>query len=317
MVYTHLTEMERYQVFSLTKAGHKPSFIARELSRHPSTIYRELKRNLVFDPQIAGYSPSRAHHLARCRVISRSRAQRISKATWDLVVARLCCRYSPEQISGDLARWGIARISHERIYQYIWADKRKNGNLWTFLRGRLRRGRRYRVNRQRGQIVGRVGIEQRPAIVNARGRRGDYEIDTVFGKGRKCALVTMVDRRARFLVVEKVATKHAKGVATALVAGLQRTGRRVHTLTSDNGKEFALHRQVSTALGAKFFFARPYASWERGTNENTNGLLRQYFLKDCDFSVITQEAINFAVNELNRRPRKTLGFRTPHEVFFA
>jgi transposase, IS30 family len=317
MVYTHLTRMERYQIFSLIEAGHKPPFIAAQLSRHPSTIYRELKRNLVFDPKITGYSPSRADSLARSRVLIRSRTKRISEATWLLVIARLRLRYSPEQISGDLAHRGLAGISHERIYQHIWADKRSSGTLWTCLRGRLRRGRRYRVNRQRGQIVGRIGIEQRPPIANERRRCGDYEIDTVFGKGRKSPLVTMVDRCSRFLVVKQVASKHAIGVARALVTGLRNTGRPVHTITSDNGKEFALHRQVSAALNAQFYFARPYASWERGTNENTNGLLRQYFPKDCDFSTITQEAIDLAVNELNHRPRKTLGFKSPHEVFFA
>ena len=316
MGYTHLTVVERYQIFSLTKAGHKPTFIARQLFRHPSTIYRELKRNLVFDPRVPGYSPSRAHSLARYRVIVRSLTKRISKETWQVVEARLRCRLSPEQISGELARNGTC-ISHERIYRYIWADKRKQGDLWTFLRGKLRRGRRYRINRQRGQIVGRIGIEHRPAIANERRRRGDYEIDTVFGKGRKAPLLTIVDRRTKFLVVEQVASKHAEGVATGLIRGLQGTGRRVHTITSDNGKEFAQHRQVANTLNAKFFFARPYASWERGTNENTNGLLRQYFPKERDFSTITQEEIDFAVHELNHRPRKLLGFRTPNEVFFA
>jgi IS30 family transposase len=202
MFYTHLTEVERYQIFSLTKVGHKAPFIARQLSRHPSTIYRELKRNLVFDPRITGYSPSRAHDLARYRVICRSHTKRISKETWQQVENRLRRRHSPEQISGALAGTR-ANISHERIYQHIWADKRRQGNLWTFLRGRLRRGRRYRVNRQRGQIPGRVGIEYRPAIANDRRRRGDYEIDTIFGKGRKAPLLTIVDRRARFVVVER------------------------------------------------------------------------------------------------------------------
>jgi len=316
MGYTHLTIFERYQIFSLTKAGHKPAFVARQLSRHSSTIYRELKRNLIFDPGIPGYSPARAHSLARYRGIVRSRTKRISKQTWQLVQNRLRCRHSPEQISGELARTGTC-ISHERIYLYIWADKRKKGDLWTFLRGKLRRGRRYRINRQRGQIIGRIGIELRPTIANERRRRGDYEIDTVFGRGRKAPLLTIVDRRTKFLVVEQVASKHADGVATGLIQGLQRTRRRVHTITSDNGKEFAQHQQVAKTLKAKFFFARPYASWERGTNENTNGLLRQYFPKERDFSTITQKEIDFAVLELNHRPRKTLGFKTPHEVFFA
>lgn len=316
MVYTHLTVLERYQIFSLMKAGHKTLFIARQLERHPSTIYREIKRNLVLDHRVTGYSPSRAEDLARSRVIIRSRTKRISHATWQQVEERLRWRHSPEQISGVLATKGI-RVSHERIYRHIWMDKRRQGTLWMFLRGKLRRGRRYRVNQQRGQIIGRVGIECRPAIANERRRCGDYEIDTVFGAGRKAPLVTMVDRRSKFLLVQQVPSKHAAGVADALIESLQRCGRKTHSITSDNGKEFAQHQRVAKALKAKFFFARPYASWERGTNENTNGLLRQYFPKDRDFTSITDEEINYAVNELNHRPRKTPGFRTPHDVFFA
>ena len=151
----------------------------------------------------------------------------------------------------------------------------------------------------------------------ARKRRGDWEIDTVFGKRGRAALVTIVDRRTKFFVVELVASKHAAGVAEAVIRGLARLQRRVHTITSDNGKEFALPQQIASALKAKFYFARPYALWERGTNENSNGLLRQYFPKDHNFSLITQQQIDFAVNEMNHRPRKTLGFRTPHALFFA
>jgi IS30 family transposase len=316
MGYTHLTSEQRYQIFSLKQAGLSNPAVARELGRHRSTIARELKRNLVFDPKLSGYSPSRAHALARHRIISRAHRKRISMETWQAVCQQLDARLSPEQISGRGARLGLAPVSHESIYRYIWADKRKGGELWRCLRGRLRRGRRYRTYGNRGQIVGRVGIEHRPAAANARRRRGDYEIDTVFGRRHKAALLTIVDRRSRFTLVEKIPSKQAAGIATALVSALTRTGRRIHTITSDNGKEFAHHRQVAKALNAKFFFARPYASWERGTNENTNGLLRQYFPKDRDFSTITQAEIDFAVHQLNHRPRKTLGFRTPHEVFY-
>jgi len=317
MGYTHLTNEERYQLFILEKAGHPLDFIAVQLGRHRSTIYRELHRNIVFDPRIVGYSPSRAHDLARSRVTIRSYAKRISRQTWEAVEQELRVRHSPEQISAVLASGSGVQVSHESIYRHVWKDKKAGGDLWRCLRGRLRRGRRYRVNRQRGQIVGRVGIEHRSAIANKRGRRGDFEIDTVFGAGRKAALVTIVDRRSRFLIVEKVATKHAEVVADSLIDGLRRTGRRVHSITSDNGKEFSQHQRVSKALDAKFFFARPYASWERCTNENTNGPLRQYFPKNLDFRTITQEDLDFVADEMNHRPRKILGFRTPHAVFFA
>lgn len=315
--YTHLTTNERYQLFSLQKAGHTISDIARQLNRHRSTIHRELKRNLVFDPKIKGYSPSRADNLAQYRVIVRCCTKRISHETWAIIEGYLRIRYSPQQACDELALVHKINVSHESVYLRIWKDKRIGGNLWTFLRGKLHRGRRYRRNKFRGQIQGRISMAERPAIANARGRRGDFEVDLVFGKGQKTALVTIVDRRSRFVMVEKVPSKHADIVAQSLIKALTRTGRKVHSITSDNGKEFAYHSQVAKALNAKFFFARPYASWERGTNENTNGLLRQYFPKDHNFSTITQKEIDFAVNELNHRPRRVLGSRKPHHVFFA
>ena len=233
------------------------------------------------------------------------------------MIERLHQKFSPEQISGHLAASGL-QISHERIYQHIWADKRGGGFLWQHLRGRQRRGRRYKSYRSRskGQIVGRVGIEHRPAIVDQRRRIGDVEVDLMLGKGRRQALLTIVDRRARYLAVEKVAGKHADVVAGALIRALSKLGRKTLTITSDNGKEFSQHQRISQETGASYYFARPYASWERGTNENTNGLLRQYFPKDRDFSTITNEEINFAVNQLNAGPRKTLSFKTPAELFF-
>lgn len=317
MSYQHLAEHERYQIFILKQAGIAIDEIARQLSRHRSTIYRELKRNLVPDHRVKDYSPSRAHTLAHNRKLIRAHRRRISRATWDDIEAKLRCRLSPEQISGQHRLQGLPRVSHEMIYRHIWKDKQAGGDLWRFLRGKLRRGRRYRRNRQRGQIVGRVGIEHRSPVVEARRRRGDWEIDTVFGQRGRSALVTLVDRRTRFIVIEKVSSKHASGVAEAVIRGLSKLQRRVHTITSDNGKEFALHQLIAQALNAKFYFARPYASWERGTNENSNGLLRQYFPKKHDFNLITQNQIDFAAREMNDRPRKTLGFRTPNELFFA
>lgn len=317
MSYTHLTTYERYQIFILQKAGLNPPAIAKQLDRHRSTINRELDRNLVADPRLPGYSPSRADGLAHARVIRRSCCKRISTETWHAVHEHLRERLSPEQISGRRARPGLPAISHESIYRHVWANRKQGGTLWMHLRGRLRRGRRYRRNHQRGQIANRVGIEHRALIVEERRRCGDYEVDTVFGRRYRAPLLTIVDRRSRYLMVQPLASKHAGPVAAALVEALRESARPVHTITSDNGKEFARHQEVAQALGAQFYFARPYASWERGTNENTNGLLRQYFPKDRDFSTITPQEIDFAVHQLNHRPRKTLGFRTPHEVFFA
>ena len=318
MAYTHLAEHERYQIFSLEKATVPVDKIAAQLGRHRSTIYRELKRNRVFDPKITGYSPSRADALARYRKIVKRR-YRVSSATWKLVWERLERKWSPEQISKTLAIEGTGQVSHETIYRRVWADQQRGGMVWQNLRLQLTRGRRYRRYGKRGQMVGRIGIEHRAAIVERRSRRGDWEIDTVFGRRGESsnALLTMVDRRTKLLVVQKVASKHADCVARAIVHGLEHVHRRVHTITSDNGREFAKHREIAARLNAKFYFARPYASWERGTNENTNGLLRQYFPKTRDFSSISQDEINLAMNQLNHRPRKTLGFKTPHALFFA
>jgi len=318
MGYTHLTAIERYQIFSLQKVNVPVEQIAKQLGRHSSTIYRELERNLVFDPRMTGYSPSRADALARYRKIVKPR-YKVPAVTWDRVWERLHRNWSPEQISETLAIEGKGRVSHETIYRRIWADKQKGGLHWQHLRLRLTRGRRYRHYGKRGQIVGRIGIEHRATIVEKRSRRGDWEIDTVFGRRGESrdALVTMVDRRTKLLVIRKVASKHALGVARAIVDGLRQLRRPVHTITSDNGREFAMHAAIAANLKAKFYFARPYASWERGTNENTNGLLRQYFPKSRDFSSISQDEIEHAVNQLNHRPRKTLGFKTPHALFFA
>ena len=317
MDYQHLAVHERYQIFALKKAGLCVSAIARQLKRHRCTVYRELKRNLVLDYRVKEYSPSRAQAQAHSRKLIRAHRRRISASIWLEIESRLQVRLSPEQICGERDLLKRCSVSHETIYRHIWKDKQTGGQLWQFLRGKLHRGRRYRRNAQRGQIAGRVGIEQRAPIVEVRARRGDWEIDTVFGRRGRSALVTLVDRRTRFFVVEKVASKHAAGVAQAVIRALAKLKRRVHTITSDNGKEFALHQQIAKELNAKFYFARPYASWERGTNENSNGLLRQYFPKHHDFNLITQEQIDFAVHEMNLRPRKTLGYKTPYALFFA
>ena len=207
-------------------------------------------------------------------------------------------------------------ILTESIYQRIWQDKRQGGILWQCLRHRLRRGKRGQVRRSRGLIIGRVGIEYRPLIVETRSRIGDWEADTVFGRQSQAPLLTLVDRRSRYCVIAPLQSKQAKHVGERMVTALSALNTQVHTITSDNGKEFAQHKAVSQALRADFYFARPYASWERGTNENTNGLLRQFFPKQHDFNSITQGEIEQAMHLLNNRPRKCLGWLTPNEVFF-
>ena len=315
MSYTHLTEGERYQIFSLLKAGFTQFQIAQQLQRHRSTIHRELSRNLMQDYRVTGYSPSRANNLARYRIRAKAHFK-ISSGTWQEVIAFLKQLWSPAQISYRRKLAGLSPISAEIIYQYIWRDKRRGGHLWQYLRHRLRRGKRGQARRSRGLIIGRVGIEYRPAVVDARSRIGDWEADTVFGRQSQAPLLTIVERRSRYLMLAQLNSKQAKHVGERMIEALSSLGKPVHTITSDNGKEFAQHKWVSESLQADFYFARPYASWERGTNENTNGLLRQFFPKQHDFNRITHEEIEHAMQLLNNRPRKCLGWLTPAEVFF-
>ena len=313
--YQHLTEAERYQIFILLKAGFSHKAIALQLQRHRSTIHRELKRNLVIDARVTTYSPSRANNQAGYRRRIKPHFK-ISNDTWAAVIIQLKQRWSPEQICYRRKLAGLSPISPESIYQRIWQDKRQGGMLWQCLRHRLRRGKRGQLRRARGLIIGRVGIEYRPLIVESRSRIGDWEADTVFGRQSQAPLLTLVDRRSRYCVIAPLQSKQAKHVGERMVTALSALNTQVHTITSDNGKEFAQHKAVSQALQAGFYFARPYASWERGTNENTNGLLRQFFPKQHDFNSITQGEIEQAMHLLNNRPRKCLGWLTPNEVFF-
>jgi len=215
-----------------------------------------------------------------------------------------------------LQRFGPFTVSHERIYQFVLADKQDGGDLYRHLRCQKQRKKRYGTRDHRGQLSGRTSIEDRPAIVAQRARLGDWELDTIIGKGHKQALVSLTERKARLTLLAKVERKTADQVATTIVRLLRPHAKKVHTLTADNGKEFAQHKTIAASLDADFYFAHPYASWERGTNENMNGLIRQYFPKHRDFRTVTDEEIQQAMDRLNNRPRKCLGYRTPNEVFF-
>jgi IS30 family transposase len=304
MNYTHLTREERYQIYALKKAGHTQSEIANVLERSPSTISRELSRNCGG----RGYRPKQAQQLAcNRRAIN---ARRIDDATWQFAQDRLHEQWSPEQISNHAA------ISIETVYQRVYADKKAGGLLWQQLRCQKQRKKRYGKTDRRGIIPNRQSIEQRPAIVEERSRIGDWEADTIIGKNHRQAIVSLVERKTGFTLIHKVERKTAQAVSDAMTRLLKPHRGRVHTITSDNGREFADHEAISKQLQASFYFAHPYASWERGTNENTNGLIRQYFPKNRDFTTITQQEINTAMERLNNRPRKRLGYQTPNQVFF-
>lgn len=310
--YTQLAREQRYQIYALKKAGHSQSLIAELLGVHKSTISRELRRN----HGLRGYRPKQAHEFARQRQQDKPRS-RIPPDTWTTVERLLRLQWSPEQITGWLKKTGQGSISHEWIYQHIYSDKAAGGDLHINLRCQKKRRKRYGSKSIRGQLVDRQSIEDRPAQVESRCRVGDWEVDTIIGKGHQQAIVSLIERKARLALLAKVEQKSADQVARAIVRLLEPHTDKVHTLTSDNGKEFAKHKEISKKLSATFYFAHPYSSWERGSNENMNGLVRQYFPKNCELKAVTDKEIQIVMHRLNNRPRKCLGYLTPNEVFFG
>jgi IS30 family transposase len=311
MRYAHLTRDERYQIHILKQAGKNQSEIAHLMKRDKSTISRELKRNCG----ARGYRPKQSHELSLARMRAKDNGRRVSAATWAFTDIKLRELWSPQQICGYLKANDMPSVSHESIYQRIYADKRAGGTLHANLRCQKQRKKRYGARERRGTIPNQVSIEQRPAIVDGRERFGDWEADLVIGAGQQQALVTLNERKSRYTLIDKVARKTAQAVSDTMIALLTPFSPWVHTLTTDNGKEFAQHERIARSIDAAFFFAHPYCSWERGANENMNGLIRQFFPKKMHFDKISENDIAVAVDSLNHRPRKCLGFKTPHEVF--
>jgi len=312
MAYKQLAPEKRYGLKAYMQAGFSISQIAKELMVHKTTLYREIRRNTGR----RGYRPKQANMKALQR---RYCSQKASRLTIDLIVRivyLLRLDLSPEQISGYLKKNHNIDISHETIYQYVLKDKANGGDLYNHLRHySKKRRKRYGSHDKRGQIPNRVSIDKRPEIVDLKERIGDWETDTVIGKNHKGALVTAVERKSKFTCIRYVPYKRADLVAKALIDMLRPFQDKVHTITNDNGKEFAQHLKISKGLKADVYFAHPYSAWERGLNENTNGLIRQYFPKNNSFDNITPEDVIFVQNRLNMRPRKSLNFKTPMEEF--
>lgn len=311
MSYKQLTREQRYQIHILIKEGYKQTQIAQLLGFHKSTICRELQRNS--GPN--GYFPNQAAVLARRRR-KQSHGPRIGRKIWPRVERLLRQQWSPQQIRGRLKLERQRTVSHERIYQYIYADKRRGGSLHLHLRSQKKQRKRYGGYIRRGQIPNRVGIEQRPAIVSSKRRFGDWEGDTIIGARHQGAILSLVERKSKLTRLHKLKSKAASEVRDRSIEVLTPLAERVRTITLDNGKEFVLHEEITAALHAPIYFSHPYAAWERGLNENTNGLVRQYFPKKHDFTKVTDRQIQQVEQRLNDRPRKTLGYRTPNEVFF-
>jgi IS30 family transposase len=315
MSYRQITYAERYTLGRLRQHGLSVAAIARVLGRHRSTVSREVWRHRTHHD--GSYRPQLADWYARGRRRRSRRNTQFTAADWARVEGLVREDWSPEQIAGWLRRHGRLRISHETIYRRIWMDKQAGGTLYRHLRGaRKQKRKRYGAYDSRGRLAGKRPISTRPPGAAHRSRLGHWEGDTMLGAGQAgpCVL-TLVERRSGFVVIGKLARRTAPFVNQRLHQLIQRQPRPVRTLTVDNGTEFHSYAALETRLPTRFYFATPHHSWERGTNENTNGLLRQYFPKRQSMADLTQHDCNRIAKKLNRRPRKRLGYRTPEECY--
>jgi transposase, IS30 family len=312
----HLTEQQRHQIYAYRDSNKSQTFIAEALGVDKSTICRELKRNS--DLRNNTYKPELAQRKSKERKATKYKATKFTtRMTRIARVLLVRYQYSPEQIVGYCKRKCIPMVSIERLYQWLWRDKKQGGLLHTHLR---RKGRQYRKRGNskdtRGIIKDRVDISSRPAIVDEKTRFGDLEFDTVIGKNHKGALLTINDRATGLVWIRLLTSKEASPLTDKAIEALMPYKDLIHTATADNGKEFAYHKKIAESLEISVYFARPYHSWERGANENTNGLIRQYFPKGSDFDLITERQVQEVQDKLNNRPRKRLGFMSPNELFF-
>jgi IS30 family transposase len=309
----HLTLDQRYQIeFGISK-GWTFSRIASEIGKDKSVVSREINRNS--DQRNLVYKADLAQDKTSLRHKSKNKFISFTPQIKQTVSELLQKDFSPEQIVGRCRLENIQCVCHETIYQFVWEDKRQGGQLYKHLRTKGKKYRKRGHNKDsRGIIPNRVDISNRPPIVEQKERFGDLEIDLVIGKKHKHALLTINDRATGCLFMDKVIGKDADFIKSATIQLLEPWMPLIHTITSDNGKEFAQHQNIAENLNIDFFFAKPYHSWERGANENLNGLIRQYFPKKHNFTSITKQQIKEVQNKLNNRPRKRLGFKTPNEI---
>ena len=313
MAYTHLSLEDRNYIEKRLKQKESLNRIAQDLGRSQSTLSRELARNTG----LRGYRYQQADKKAKQRHHEKPKAIKLTVALVLTINHLLEQDWSPEQISGRLKEEGKDTVCPETIYQHVQRDKQAQGKLHLHLRRHTKKYRK-RYGAKTGSVKGipnRVDIDERPEVVNQRERLGDWEADTMIGKGHKGVLVTLDERKSKLRLALPVARKTSEAVTGGLISLLSAFKMWVHTVTFDNGKEFASHEEVAQAIGCKTYFAKPYHSWERGQNENANGLLRQYFPKAMGLLDVTTQQVLDAVHKLNSRPRKCLGFKTPYEVF--
>ena len=310
---SHVTEGQRYAIESMLKQGYTQKEISIVIEKDKSVVSREIKRNK--DQRNGIYGADLAQRKYETRKQDKPKAIRFTEKIKKNVESKLGKKWSPEQISSTMTIECGHTVSHERIYQHIIEDKKKGGKLYKNLRRRKKYKNRIGDMDNRGKIKNQKSIKERPVEVEEKTRVGDFEVDLVMGANHKGALVTINDRKSGYAKIKLVKSKDSKKVAKAIIQALMPYKNHLHTITSDNGKEFSEHQYISEKLGIEFYFAEPYSSWQRGANENLNGLIRQYFPKKTSFEEMSWREIKKVENELNKRPRKRLNYKTPKEEF--
>lgn len=316
MKYKQLTEGDRYTLATLKRQGLSFTNIAKAMNRDRSTIYREVNRNSCWIID-GSYRPIKAQRRTRARRRRSRRNQHFTTQDYKEVRKLIRKDWSPEQITGHLKNAGKRCFSHETIYKYIWRDKRSGGTLWKHLRcAQKRRRKRYNAYDSRGRLAGKRNIAERPHEVETRQIQGHWEIDTVMGKGSKHCIVTLVERKTGYTLIGQLNDRTTKSTNKRTIKLMSTMPNQFKTITADNGTEFHQYKVVEKATGCPYYFANPHHSWERGTNENTNGLIRQYLVKGTSMEGLTQQRCNAIAAKLNARPRKRLGYKTPEECFY-
>lgn len=318
MKYRQLTEHERYTISRLRKTGHSVTEIARIMERHRSTIYRECERNSTQVRNCLTYCPSKAQERRNGRLRRSRRGPHHSEEQYARIVALLQEQWSPEQISGALAEQGEFKISHQTIYRHVRRDWRAGGDLYVELRRRYKRRKRHYGAERRGRLQGKRMIDERPATIDSRQEVGHWEGDTVMGASwDKHCIVTLVERATGYTLIGKLRNRTAKELNKKVLELIRRSGLPFLSITYDNGTEFHGYAELEAATGATVYFARPHHPWERGTNENTNGLIRQYLRKGESMSGLAQRHCDAIAHRLNTRPRKRYGYRSPKQKLFG
>lgn len=319
MTYQQLTYEERITLSTLSQQGLSVRNIAQIMKRHPSTLYREFQRNRCYVTDGA-YRPSKAQRRTRARRSRSRRNKHYSDSDFSTVRKLLKQKWSPEQIVGHIRRNHLMRrrLSHETIYQYIWRDKANGGNLWLHLRqSSKQRRKRYKAYDSRGRLANKRHISERPSSVETRKTMGHWEIDTVHGRGSSHCIVTLLERKTGFVMIGKLNDKSTRSLNKKTIRLINRDPDAFKTITSDNGTEFHQYKEIEDRCDTVFYFATPYHSWERGSNENINGLIRQYLPKTKSMKDITQQQCNNIAAALNSRPRKRFDYKTPEEMYYG